>query len=84
MKYDFRASYDNFSDVMYFSIGDPQPSFCDEQHEGFYIRYSLKSNRFCGVTVLNFKSYWISRINELIGILHLNVDIKEKNAREIL
>lgn len=47
-------SYDNKHDVLYVSIGKPQPSYCDNDINGVLIRRSIVNNRYSGVTIMDF------------------------------
>ena len=46
--------YDREADVLYVSIGRPQPAICREvaEVEGLHLLHSLADNRICGATVV--------------------------------
>lgn len=46
------ADYDAEHDILYLSIGEPQPADAEETPEGHAIRYAPGTNRIVGLTVL--------------------------------
>lgn len=46
------ATYDAENDVLYLSVGDPEPGEAEETPEGHAIRYAPGTNRIVGLTML--------------------------------
>lgn len=46
--------YDKESDVMYISFSKPQPAVCHEVKEGVLLRKATKTDKWCGLTIINF------------------------------
>jgi uncharacterized protein YuzE len=47
-----RANYDAENDVLYLSIGEPEPGEAEETPEGHAIRYAPGTSRIVGLTIL--------------------------------
>lgn len=49
-----RVIYDREADVLYVSLGKPEPSYVQEDPdmEGLHYRYSLEENRLTGLTIV--------------------------------
>jgi uncharacterized protein YuzE len=52
------VSYDEASDVLYLSLGEPRPATTEEDNEGILIRKDPKSGETIGVTVLSYGSHF--------------------------
>lgn len=44
--------YDRANDVLYISLGQPRPSYCDEVLPGIFLRKDLCTDEVTGVTIL--------------------------------
>jgi len=67
-------NYDSDHDVMYVSIGQPKPSYCDNDVDGILIRRSADSNRLSGVTIMDFSK----RDKELLkAVIPFKIDVNE-------
>lgn len=50
-----QISYDQEYDILYVSIGDPVPSYSDEEGlKGFYIRRAMATDKVTGVTIMDY------------------------------
>jgi uncharacterized protein YuzE len=47
-------NYDDKYDILYITIRENEPSLADEKN-GYLIRKSLKSGKFTGITIFDFK-----------------------------
>lgn len=47
------ANYDAENDILYLSIGEPEPGEAEETPEGHAIRYAPGTNRIVGLTMLS-------------------------------
>lgn len=65
-KKEMTINYDNDHDVLYVSIGQPKPSYCDRDLDGILIRKSYETNRFSGVTILDFSKRTIHQIAKVV------------------
>jgi uncharacterized protein YuzE len=54
-------NYDQASDVLYISIGEPQPSLSVDMGDGLVLRYKADQSAIVGLTILNLKS----RLNKM-------------------
>lgn len=48
------VEYDADRDVMYLSIGAPEPGYGEETPEGHILRYDLQDD-FCGITLIGIR-----------------------------
>ena len=48
-------NYDSEDDILYLSIGDPEPSITSEKEEGILIRKSIRTHKISGLTILDYK-----------------------------
>jgi len=46
--------YDEISDVMYISFGEPKPCRTEEPESGLVIRYTPGTNELNGFTIINY------------------------------
>jgi uncharacterized protein YuzE len=47
------ANYDAENDILYLSVGEPEPGEAEETPEGHAIRYAPGTNRIVGLTMLS-------------------------------
>jgi uncharacterized protein YuzE len=52
--------YDHESDVLYASLGPPQPAISDEVDDDILLRYCPPSRDVVGITVINFRRHFPS------------------------
>lgn len=65
-------NYDNKFDILYISIGNPVPSYGEEETPGLVILRDIKTNQLTGVTVFDYKK----RVNtNTIKELNIPVEI---------
>lgn len=50
-----KTDYDKENDVLYISLGNPVPSFGEEDDEGIIIRKSKDTHELSGVTIIKYK-----------------------------
>jgi hypothetical protein len=68
--------FDRDADVLYIALGSPQPAESEERDKGIVLRYSVKNDAPCGVTVVGFRDHgWARRRNDLVALVaeHLGV-----------
>ena len=51
--------YDDFSDVLYISFGNPRPGIADESEDGILVRKNPDTNEIVGVTIIDFKRHYM-------------------------
>lgn len=68
------VNYDKDHDVLYVAIGNPKPSYCDDDIEGVLIRRAMDSNRLSGVTIMDFSR---KTREQLQRIIPFKVDIND-------
>ena len=49
-----KLNYDKKNDILYLSIGDPKPSYGEEDVPGIVIRRDMASNDITGITIFDF------------------------------
>ncbi len=49
-----KLNYDKKNDILYLSIGDPKPSYGEEDVSGIVIRRDMASNDITGITIFDF------------------------------
>jgi uncharacterized protein YuzE len=52
--------YDETSDVLYASLGDPQPAITDEVEDDIGLRYCPPNPQVIGITIANFRRHFPS------------------------
>ena len=71
-----QVDFDDASDVVYVSSGDPVPDEGEDRPNGVVLHYSLRDNAPSGVTVIGLvRNGWgrhLAKLSEIIG-QHLNV-----------
>ncbi len=58
-----QIKYDDFSDVLYISFGNPSPGIADEIVKGDLIRINPITNEIVGITILDFKERYKPKQN---------------------
>lgn len=80
---ELNIGYDPDHDILYVTIGEPVPSYCDEDIEGVLFRKSMNSHKLSGVTIMDFSK---KNESQLTRILPLEIDVvklrKWKNKKE--
>jgi sugar phosphate isomerase/epimerase len=61
-----KADYDRHADVLYIAIDHPMPGYAEEGDDGIYYRFSLDTNKPCGITVDGFHAFWNGKELEVI------------------
>ena len=61
-------SYDEESDIMYFSLGKPLSGIDNEIENGIFIRHKSDSNEVTGFMVIDFKKRFKSNLEYTIPI----------------
>ena len=56
-----KINYDEISDVLYISFGDPRPGIATEINEGDLVRIDPDTNEVVGITIIDFKERYISK-----------------------
>lgn len=59
------ASYDRDADILYISKNRAETALTEEDDNGLLLRYSLTTDKPCGVTVRSFSAYWANHQDEL-------------------
>lgn len=54
MKVDLQFRYDEISDVLYISFGNPRPGYSKELSDGILVRYDFVTKKIIGFTVINY------------------------------
>jgi len=54
-----KISYDDFSDVLYISFGDPRPGIATEVNDGDLVRVDPESMEVIGITIMDFKERYM-------------------------
>lgn len=75
------ANYDKNSDVLYLAVDRPCRAYSDEQKNGLLFRFSYDTNEPCGVTVFDYKIYWLSNKQNLVQEV---ASFLKRNSNEII
>lgn len=71
------VEYDHLADVLYVSLGPPEPDEGEDRERGVVLRFAVKDNHPTGVTVVGLRrNQWNDRLAELAQIVaaHLDTD----------
>mgnify|MGYP001580814389 CR=1 FL=1 len=60
---DLRISYDNISDVLYISFGEPQFGIDEEIDNGVYLRVNPQTSKPNGLMIIDFEKRFSQKIN---------------------
>ena len=60
---DLRISYDNTSDVLYISFGEPQFGIDEEIDDGVYLRVEPQTSKPNGLMIIDFEKRFSQKIN---------------------
>jgi uncharacterized protein YuzE len=52
------VSYDDASDVLYVSMGEPRPALTHEENDGVLVRTDPKTGETVGVTILSYDRHF--------------------------
>ncbi len=63
-------AYDQETDVIYLSFGEPVPAVSEEIQEGVFARYDPKTEELVGLTVTNFSKKFGIKPKELSIPIH--------------
>jgi uncharacterized protein YuzE len=50
-----KINYDNEFDIMYISLGDPKPSYGEEEIPGLILLKDINTDEITGITIFDFK-----------------------------
>jgi len=78
------SDYDEESDVLYISIGKPQPSICTEPQEGILLGWSEKDMHLCGITILNYSRQNIPVDNNPMKTLNFQIGSNPIDGYELI
>lgn len=59
-----QINYDDFSDVLYISFGNPCPGLADGIGDGNFVRIDPYTDEIVGITILNFKEHYKPQPNK--------------------
>ena len=63
-----KFNYDKKHDILYISIGNPVPSYGDEELEGIILRRDMVTDELTGITILDFMKRLSKNDNSLNAI----------------
>ena len=79
-----RVRYDKGSDVLYVMTGRYGPAYGEEDGPGLVWRYLNSDDTLVGVTVMDFRSYWLPRVAELATVVGDHFHIPPTTVRSTL
>jgi uncharacterized protein YuzE len=80
-----RASYDELADVLYVSIGDPESCTTEDDEKGLLWRYSKRTGKPSGVTILGFhEGDWPSDIERLVAEISERLNVPRSEISPVL
>ncbi|MDI6792164.1 MAG: DUF2283 domain-containing protein [bacterium] len=63
---ELRIAYDKLADVLYMSIGKPQPGIDEEIDSGVYLRLNEETNKPIGMMIIDFEKRFSKPIDQVI------------------
>ena len=79
-----KASYDDIADVMYLTSARIVHTKNKEDEAGLVLRYDLKTHKPVGVTIIDFKEYWMPKQEHLVERLSRFFDISVEDASKAI
>ena len=79
-----RVAYDRDADVLYISTQPGRHGIVQESLPGVLWRYEPGSGDIVGVTIIDFLSYWQSRMDDLVHDLEDHLSIDSNEAKSLL
>ncbi|MBC8233162.1 DUF2283 domain-containing protein [bacterium] len=76
---DLRISYDNTSDVLYISFGEPQFGIDEEIDNGVYLRVNPQTSKPNGLMIIDFEKRFSEKINIPIHLSNVLVACEHVN-----
>jgi hypothetical protein len=70
---DLRISYDNTSDILYISFGEPQFGIDEEIDDGVYLRVEPQTSKPNGLMIIDFEKRFSKSINIPLHLSNLLV-----------
>ena len=80
----FRADYDESGDVLYIIKGDARRARNIEEEAGLILRFDRETRDPVGVTIIDFKHYWLPRRKHLLQRLANWFNVSRDEADRIL
>lgn len=77
-------SYDDIADVMYLTSARIVRTKNTEEEAGLVLRYDLKSHKPVGVTIIDYKEYWIPKQKHLVERLSSFFGISVEDANRVI
>ena len=60
MNEDISVMYDSDHDLLFITIGEPQRAITDEVAERIHFRYSVESDKLCGIVITSFRKGFLA------------------------
>lgn len=79
-----KASYDEYSDVLYLSLGEPVPSDSEDVGEGILVRYPHGSHSKRAITIVGFSEAWPKRLEGLAVRVARNLGVNAEESLKVL
>lgn len=61
-----QMSYDDIADVLILTFNPAVSTKNTEDEAGLILSYDLKTHKFVGVTIFDYKAYWLSKRKHLV------------------
>lgn len=79
-----RMSYDDVADVMYLASAPIVHTKNTEEEAGLVLRFDLKTHKPIGVTIIDYKEYWLPKQEYLVKRLSNFFNISTEDANSII
>lgn len=84
MTNNIHVSYDEFADVLYFSIGQPQKSYSSQDENGIVWRSIDHEGRPRAVTIIDYRDVWLKHRSDLINQISSKLSISTQDVEQRL
>jgi len=79
-----KVSYDDIADVLYLTSARIVHTKNREDEAGLVLRYDLETHKPVGVTIVDYKEYWIPRKQHLVERLSTFFGITKEDATRVI
>lgn len=79
-----KTSYDDIADVMYLTSEHIVHTKNKEDEAGLVLRYDLKTHKLIGVTIIDYKEYWLPKRKHLVRRISNYFNVSVEDADRII
>ncbi len=79
-----QARYDKFADVLYVTTGRNAPAKSKVDADGLIWRYATPGGEPVGVTITDFRAFWVGHIPEIAASMGRMFHIPDREVADVL